>query len=123
MTTIHYVARRLAHLGFFLVLALLCAAAPAAARDPSPPASVWDSALADDAPRVAGSAALVAELRRQAGLPGGTWINTTSQSVPVYTGRPNPPPARGIPDPPSPPLQQGWSAVPLPAGAHPAAGS
>src|SRR4051794_6700744 len=113
--------RSLVHL--LVLLAALAGAAPAAAADPFAADSVWDSPMADDAAPVANSAGLVAELRRQAALPGGTWINTTSYSVPVYTVGPNQPMVRIVADTPYPPLQQSWDAVPLPADAHPAAGS
>jgi hypothetical protein len=111
---------RLALLALTLVLG---AAAPAAAAGPFATDSVWDSQLSDHAAVVADSPALVSELRRQAGLGGGTWINTTSYSVPVYTVGPNQPTVRIHADTPYPPLQAGWDAVPLPANARPSAGS
>src|SRR4051794_35574580 len=96
-------------------------AAPAAAG-PFAPDSVWDSPLAANAPPVADSAGLVAELRRQTTLPGGTWINTSAYSVPVYTVGPEQPKVRVTADYDWPPLQEAWDAVPLPPSARPAAG-
>jgi hypothetical protein len=107
---------------FALALAFSCPAV-ASAAGPFAPDSVWDAQLADDAALVPDSAGLVGELRRQAGLSGGTWINSTSFSVPVYTVGPNQPTVRVTADTPYPPLQDAWAAVPIPAGAHPAPGS
>jgi hypothetical protein len=97
--------------------------APAASAGVFAPDSVWDAPLADGAPLVPGSSGLVAELRRQAGLPGGTWINTTSYSVPVYTVGRDQPRVKVTADTPYPPLMDAWASVPVPADAQPAAGS
>src|SRR6201999_536909 len=113
---------RLSTLVVAVLVSALVAAAPAAAA-PFASNSVWNAQLADDAPLADNSDALVGELRRQTGLAGGTWINTTSYSVPVYTVGADQPNVQVIADTPYPPLQQAWAAVPLPAGARPAWGS
>jgi hypothetical protein len=110
-------ARRFA----LLALAPLFCASPAAAA-PFAPSSVWNAPLPSTAPASAGSTGLVAELGRQvAGY--GSWINTTQYSVPVYTVPRTQPTVNVKLDVTNPALQQGFSAVPLPANAQPAKGS
>jgi hypothetical protein len=64
----------------------------------------------------------VAALRNQVSQYG-AWINTTRYSVPVYTVPAGAPTVRVVLDYPAPALQAAWLQVPLPANAHPAAGS
>jgi hypothetical protein len=106
------------------LLVALIAAVPAQAAAPFARDSVWNARLADDAPLVPESAALVAELNRQAAEPGGRWLNTTAYSVPVYMVGPEQPTVRVWADTPyAHLLRPGWDAVPLPPGARPADGS
>ena len=106
-----------------VAFATLLGAAVTASASPFAPDNIWDSPLAQDAALAPNSAGLAAELRRQTRMPGGTWINTTQYSVPVYTVGPNQPTVRIIADTPAPGLQQAWDAVPLPPDARPAAGT
>ena len=91
------------------------------------PTSVWRMPLAQTAPRDPRSAQLVAalngELRREMGNKTGPWINTTKWSVPVYTVGAGARPVRVILDTNKPALERDFDAVPIPAGARPAAGT
>jgi hypothetical protein len=105
------------------LVVLMLAGWPAGARAQFAPTSAWDAPLADDAPLVADSAELVAELRRQVALPSGAWINTSSYSTPVYTVPADQPTVRVALDVGYLPLQRDFEAVPLPDTARPAPGS
>jgi hypothetical protein len=111
-------------------VALLTFVPLARANSPFAPTAVWNEPLARDAELSPNSRALVDELLRQrrTSLP---WINTTTYSTPLYRV------ARGTPtqavyvDTPSALfssrvdadlLQSRLAAVPIPAGARPAAG-
>jgi hypothetical protein len=92
------------------------------------PSSFWNQPLAANAPIDPSSAALVQEFdaeissELQAGT--GPWINTTADSVPLYTVGPSqatvPVTLEGDLEPA---LAASWSAVPLPPDAQPAAGT
>jgi hypothetical protein len=84
--------------------------------------SFWNAPLASNAPLDAQSNTYVAALRNQVSQYG-AWINTTRYSVPVYTVPAGAPTVRVVLDYPAPALQAAWLQVPLPANAHPAAGS
>lgn len=120
-----------------LLLVLSCALAVpsnAAGLVPERPfasTSVWNSPLREAAPLVANSAAMVADLRRQV-RSAGVWINSHEWSVPVYR------PAAGAATVPvtidassamfttlgdAQTLQGRLTAVPIPPGARPAAGT
>lgn len=114
-----------------VTLCLLLAAAaavPACARAQSTrpffaPDSFWNASLPWNAPLDARSRELVAELRRQVSGYGST-INTTRYSSPIYTVPWNQPKVRVRLDVTNAPLLAGaFAAVPLPAGARPAAGT
>jgi hypothetical protein len=110
------------------------ASSPAPATAPVPfrffsPSSFWNEPLSADARLAPKSAALVAafsaeiakdELRKDP-----PWINTTSESVPIYTVPATQPTVRVtlVNGAKSPALQAAWAAVPLPPEAHPAAGT
>jgi hypothetical protein len=86
------------------------------------PKSVWNRELPARAPIDPRSAQVVGELRRQVDA-AGAWINTDQYSAPVYRV---PRSQRRVPvklDTPNPSLQRAMNAVPIPAGATPAAGS
>ncbi len=93
------------------------------------PTSFWNKHLADTAPLDPTSAgamkAFQAEIARENRVGTPPTINTRRWSVPIYTVPANQPTVRveheGRGDSPS--LQLAWKAVPLPPGAHPAAGS
>jgi hypothetical protein len=92
------------------------------------PTSFWNTSLPDNAPLDPDSEAIVAafdsliESELQART--GPAINTTEYSVPVYTVPRNQPTVRVTLDAPNAPaLQAAWSAVPMPADAHPATGT
>src|SRR4051794_18802450 len=87
---------------------------------PFGPASFFNRALGDRAATVRTSP-LVAELRRQVRATG-TWMNTTRYSVPVYRVRARQRAVKVRLDTADPALQAAFDAVPLPAGAAPAAG-
>jgi hypothetical protein len=112
-------------------------AAPTKAPPPAPkppfrffsPTSFWNTSPSGDAALDPDSADLVGALEdevvRERESKSGPWINTTSYSVPIYTV-----PAgqatvrvRLLSEFAAPALRSAWSAVPLPAGAQPAAGS
>jgi hypothetical protein len=93
------------------------------------PTSFWNTPTAAIAPLDPNSAGLVgalnAEVARELELKTGPWINTTSYSVPIYTVAATTPTVRVRPILRQTPhaLRSAWQAVPLPAGAQPAAGS
>jgi hypothetical protein len=92
------------------------------------PGSVWNRALAPNAPLDRHSAAIVAALgqdvAQEEAARRGPWINTSSYGVPILTV-----PADQTTVPvaldhaPDEALSSAWSAVPLPADAQPAEGS
>jgi hypothetical protein len=93
------------------------------------PTSFWNEPLTASAPLEANSAQFVsqldAEVAAEEQTKKGPSINTTSYSVPIYTVPANQPTVRVqlVNHAPEPPLQTAWSAVPLPPGAQPAAGT
>jgi hypothetical protein len=89
---------------------------------PFSPTSFWNKPLADDAAIDPGSAGYVAELRTQVTTKT-PWINTTKFSSPVYTVPADQPTVRVTIDQRQSLLQSASQAVPIPAGATPAAGS
>jgi len=93
------------------------------------PASFWNTPLADTA-RVDPSSAQVmppfkAEVREEIRESKGPAINTTAYSVPIYTVPANQATVavQLRPGSTATALREAWSAVPLPAGAQPAAGT
>jgi hypothetical protein len=91
--------------------------------------SFWNAPVADASVDPSSAAVmgafneLIVEEEQPGG--GGPWINTTKYSVPVYTV-PGDQPAVAVQlvkHSPSPALSGAWSAVPLPSGAQPAAGT
>jgi hypothetical protein len=122
-------ARRLP-VTFLALVALLGCVPSAHAKPPFAPTSVWNAPLARDARLAPNSRGLVDELLRQrrTSLP---WINTTVYSTPLYTVPRSTPAAPVYVDTPSAlfssradadVLQGRLAAVPIPAGARPAAG-
>src|SRR4051794_35685062 len=110
-------------LAFAAVWGTLLPAQPAeASLEPFAQDSVWTAPLARDAPVVPDSAAMVGELERQT-LSGGTWIDTTEWSTPVYTVPRDQPRVRVYFDDTDPTLAADFADVPLPADARPASGS
>jgi hypothetical protein len=93
------------------------------------PSSLWNEALAPDAPLDPSSAPIVAafeeEIAAEERAGYGPWINTTSYSLPIYTVPRDQPTVRvQLRDSArEPALAAAWSAVPLPADARPAAGT
>ncbi len=93
------------------------------------PTSFWNTPTAAGAPLDPGSTRLVdaldTEVMRELESKTGPWINTTSYSVPIYTVPATTPTVRVQPIHRLTPaaLRSAWSAVPLPAGSQPAAGS
>jgi hypothetical protein len=93
------------------------------------PTSFWNKRLASEAPLDPDSTRIMdafqAEIAREKRVGTPPTINTRRWSVPIYTVPANQPLVRveheGSGSSPS--LQQAWRAVPLPPGAHPAAGS
>lgn len=88
------------------------------------PASIWNRALAPEAPLDPHSAQIVAalahEVAREETERRGPWINTSSYGVPIVTvpaGEPTVPVT--LDHAPEPALSAAWSAVPLPASARP----
>jgi hypothetical protein len=69
------------------------------------------------------TAALLAAVREEVGGRRGPWISTTGFSTPVYTVPADQPAVRVQLENINPALQRAFTAVPLPAGARPAAGS
>lgn len=111
------IARRLVACAAGAALALPSTAAAA----PFSSTSVWNAQLPADAPLASDSDALVTELQRQV-TTHGSWINTTSYSVPIYKVPSTQPEVRVALDRYNPSLQQAFDAVPLPENAKPAAG-
>jgi hypothetical protein len=103
------------------------ASAPAPFRFFSP-SSFWNVPVAEDAPLDPKSAEIVKAFSTEMAndqVPGKyPWINTTNSSVPIYTVPADQPSVAVTLEPTSkaPALQAAWQAVPLPAGAQPAAG-
>ncbi len=107
--------------------------APWAEAEPEPfrfysPQSCWNAPVDPGAPLDPDSPEIVAAFARlvdsELEAKAGPSINTTSYSVPIYTVPADQPTVRVTLDTPSAPaLQEAWNAVPLPADAHPAAGS
>jgi hypothetical protein len=91
------------------------------------PGNVWNTPLAPSAPLAADSARLSAALAfavsQEISARTGPWINTNRWSVPVYTVGAGVPAVHVTLDNDSPTLQRELDAVPIPAGAHAAAGS
>jgi len=94
------------------------------------PTSLWNSALAARAPLDLTSAAVVGALDKEIAKAaeakkGEATINTTAWSVPIYTVPAAEPTVKVTVEnaSPQPALQSAWSAVPLPPGAQPAAGT
>ena len=92
------------------------------------PASLWNRQPASGAPLDPGSQAIVAalsqEVAREEEERRGPWINTSSYGVPLLTVPAGQPTARvQLDHAPDAALSSAWSAVPLPDGARPAAGS
>jgi hypothetical protein len=93
------------------------------------PSSFWNVPVSEGAPLDPESAEIVKAFSTEMAndqIPGKyPWINTTSSSVPIYTVPADQPSVTVTLDPTSkaPALQAAWQAVPLPAGAQPAAGN
>ncbi len=111
------------------LLLVACAGASTARAGTLPfsPMSVWNKPLSATQPLDPTSPGLVAELQRQVAF-GSPTINTTRWSVPVYsvpTGQPTVGVTLNVAptDPDAPALQRVLTAVPIPTGAVPAAGS
>jgi len=91
------------------------------------PTSFWNQPLAANAPLDPSSAALVqefdAEIASELRARTGPWINTTADSVPLYTvGSSQATVPVTLEGNLEPALAASWSAVPLPSAAQPAAG-
>lgn len=90
------------------------------------PTSVWNRELPSNAPLAAKSSSYVSELVRQVNS-AGPWINTNEYSVPVYTVPADQPTVRVIQRQESGYVNAAMNAafanVPIPADAHPAAGT
>jgi len=93
------------------------------------PTSFWNTPLAGNAPLDPHSAELVGAFGEEVGhelqAKNGPWISTTSYSVPIYTAPAGQPTVEVqlLSQSPAPALQAAWSQVPLPANAHPSAGT
>jgi hypothetical protein len=92
------------------------------------PTSVWNQAVAANAPVDRSSAGMVAglvqEVAHEEAAGTGPWINTTSDGVPIVTVPAAQPTVRVVLDhAPDAALSSAWSAVPLPTDAQPAQGS
>jgi hypothetical protein len=93
------------------------------------PTSFWNEPVPADAPLDPSSAAVMGafdeEITAEELAKNGPWINTTSYSVPVYTVSADKPTVSVQLEnhAPSAALSSAWSAVPLPPGAQPAAGT
>jgi hypothetical protein len=97
-------------------------AAPATAAIPFAPTSVWNAPVPASATLDPSSNALVADLQRQRRT-WSSWINTTSNSTPIYTVGASQATTKVILDTTSAPaLANVLTAVPIPAGALPAIG-
>jgi hypothetical protein len=99
-------------------------------RDPSEPArffspaSIWNRALAAEAPLDPRSGAIVAALAHEVAQEQterrGPWINTSAYGVPIVTVPADQPTvAVTLDHAPEPALSSAWSAVPLPPSARP----
>jgi hypothetical protein len=106
-------------------------AAPAAA-EAAPfrffsPSSFWNEPVPANAPLASNSRGLVEAFRgaipRDEAQKAPPWINTTSESIPVYTVGNIPTVKVTLEGANAPALQSSWDAVPLPATAQPAAGT
>lgn len=86
------------------------------------PTSFWNTPLAPTAPLDVNSDALVEELVRQVNTYG-TWIDTSSYSVPVYVVGASQPTQHVTLDVWAPDLQAEFNAVPIPSTAQAAAGT
>ncbi len=95
------------------------------------PTSVWNASLSDNAPLDPQSGmlvgALAAEIAKEASARTGPWIATASYSTPIYVVPSGQARVRVALDNPTvawrASLQAAFDAVPIPAGAQPAAGS
>jgi hypothetical protein len=93
------------------------------------PTSIWNRLLSVDAPINRNSSrlvrVLVAQIAGEERAERGPWINTVSYSVPIYTVARNQPTVRVqlFGHPREAALKAAWSAVPLPPGVKPAAGT
>jgi hypothetical protein len=91
------------------------------------PTSVWNEPLAADAELDPSSPEIVeafaTEIAHEQQLANGPWINTTSDSVPIYTVGPEQPAVPVTLTVTEPALAASWSEVPLPSTAQPAAGT
>lgn len=89
--------------------------------------SIWNQALPAGGGVDPGSAAMIARLNgvvaKEQAAKNGPWINTSSYSVPVYTVPADQPLVHLTLDASDTALQQASAAVPIPAGAQPAAGT
>lgn len=85
------------------------------------PSSVWNAPVPREAALDPNSSALVQDLQRQRQR-WASWINTTSNSTPIYTVDARQPAVSVRLDGHAPALSAAWSAVPIPAGARPAVG-
>lgn len=99
-----------------------------AVRPPFSPDSFWNTPLPRDASVDPSSkrvvAHLVAEVDAEEAAHRGPWVNTSSNSIPVYEVGPGQPTVHVTLDhQPDKDLIRAWSAVPLPASAMPAKGS
>jgi hypothetical protein len=88
---------------------------------------VWNAPLGRDVPLDPASGALVARLNQlvqgNETSRNGPWINTNEYSTPIYTVSADQPTTRVKLDRPEPALQAAFTAVPIPTGAQPAAGT
>jgi hypothetical protein len=91
------------------------------------PASPWNQPIGNAALDPASGAmiaSLDATVQAEEVAKTGPWINTTSYGLPLYTVGPGQPTVSvRLAGSPNPALAAAWAAVPLPAGARPAAGS
>jgi hypothetical protein len=88
--------------------------------------SIWSAPLAADAPAASSSpqfvSALVTEEQRELAVRTGPWLNTTSDSTPVYTVPASQPTVPVKLTTTNAYLQAAFEAVPIPSNAKPAAG-
>jgi hypothetical protein len=94
------------------------------------PTSFWNETVAADAPLDSSSAAVIGAFDKEVATTeeqnkGTPWVLTTGWSVPIYTVPANQPTVKVTLEGASSKvaLQTAWDAVPLPAGAQPAAGA
>jgi len=92
------------------------------AANPFSPTSFWNAPLSPNAPLDPSSSAFVNELVRQVNTYG-TWMNTSSYSVPVYVVGPDQATQHVTLDVSAPDMQAEFNAVPIPSYAQAAAGS